>query len=217
VSTRRASTPPETNAPSGVAERILNTATDLFYREGVRAVGIQRVIDEAHIAKASLYAHYDSKDTLVAACIDRRAGAWKVHVEKLLADPDLGPRAKLLRLFDLEAEWIASPEFRGCPLLNAQSEIADSEHPAKAVTAKYRGWLHQLFATLTKEAGIDQAGAVAGALIVLYDGAAASALLDGQAAAARHARWAAEQIIDAHLSATPRRPRASRRARRTPS
>jgi AcrR family transcriptional regulator len=188
-------------AAPGVGERILNTASDLFYREGVRAVGIQRVIDEAGIAKASLYAHYASKDELVAACIDKRARAGRTRIETHLSDPSLDARGKLLRLFDLQLEWISSADFRGCPFLNASSEIADTSHPARAVTAEHRQWLHALVTRLTKEAGVDPPDAVAAVLGVLYDGAAASAQIDGNATAARHARWAAAQIIDSQIPA----------------
>jgi AcrR family transcriptional regulator len=188
------------SAAPGVAERILTTASDLFYQEGVRAVGIQRVIDEAGIAKASLYAHYASKDDLVAACIDKRARAGKASVEARLADPSLDARGRLLRLFDVQMEWIHAADFRGCPLLNAQSEIADASHPAHAVTRTYRHWLHTLLTTLATEAGASRPDALAGALLVLYDGASASAMLDQSPASARHAREAAELLLDAHTT-----------------
>jgi hypothetical protein len=70
---------------------------------------------------------------------------------------------------------IAGPAFRGCPFQNTGSEIADADHPAKAVTLEYRQWLHALFTSLVREAGIDEVDVVAGALIVLHDGASASA------------------------------------------
>jgi AcrR family transcriptional regulator len=199
--------PTDALAAAGVGERILATASDLFYREGVRAVGIQRVIDEAGIAKASLYAHYASKDELVAACLTRQGDCWRTSVEEGLRDPSLDARAKLLRTFDLQAERIASPGFRGCPFQNTGTEFADGDHPASAVTATYRAWLHDLFISLVREAGARSPEAVAGALIVLHDGSAASAQVDGNPEAARHARWAAEQLLDAHAP----RPRTRRR------
>jgi AcrR family transcriptional regulator len=195
-----------------VPERILRTASDLFYDEGIRAVGIQRVIEEAGIAKASLYAHYASKDDLVAACIDDRASASRRQMEARLADPSLDPRARLLLFFDVQGEWIADPAFRGCPLLNASSELADADHPAKAVASRHRAWLHDTLATLAEAAGARAPRDLAGALAVLYDGASASALIDRSPAAASHARRAAEQLLDAHL---PTR-RAPRRRSRTP-
>jgi AcrR family transcriptional regulator len=195
----------------GVAQRILATATDLFYREGVRGVGIQRVIDDAGIAKASLYAHYDSKDDLVAACLAARGAAVREAIDARLAAPGLDARGKLLALFDFQVASVEGSDFRGCPFLNANSEIADPNHPAKAAIAAQRAWLHDLIAQLVKEAGVLSPQHVAGTLVVLFDGGSSSSLIDGTPVAARHARWAAEQVLDAHL---PARSRATRRARR---
>jgi AcrR family transcriptional regulator len=192
----------------GVEERLVETASELFYREGVRAVGIQRVIEEAGVAKASLYAHFESKDELVAACLDKRISAWRAHVDAHLQRSTLDARGKLLLLFDLEVEWIHSPDFRGCPLASVGSELADAEHPAKRVMAGHRQWLHDLVTSLATDAGLQPLDEVAGALVVLSDGASTAALVDGNAGMARHARWAVERLIDASLPA-----RSGRRAR----
>jgi AcrR family transcriptional regulator len=212
-SKHRGDVPTSAVAPAGVGERILNTATDLFYREGVRAVGIQRVIDEAGIAKASLYAHYGSKDDLVAACLTKHGDAARTAVSNALAIPGRDARARLLALFDAHLATIEGPDFRGCPFLNASSEIADPNHPAKRVIAAQRAWLHGVIEGLVKEAGVASPSQVAGTLVVLFDGALASSLVDNSAAAARHARWAAEQIVDAHLTQRARRTSTARRRR----
>jgi AcrR family transcriptional regulator len=191
----------------GVGERLVETASALFYREGVRAVGIQRVIDEAGIAKASLYAHFDSKDDLVAACVDKRVGAWRSHVDEHLQRSTRDARGKLLLFFDLLGALIAGPEFRGCPLQSVSAEIADPNHPAKRVMAGHRQWLHDLLRTLTVEAGLRPVDEVAGALVVLSDGALAAALVDGNPGMAVHARWAAERLIDASRAVAPARRR----------
>lgn len=182
-----------------VADRILSTASDLFYKEGVRAVGIQRVIDEAGIAKASLYAHYASKDELVAACLTKHGAAARASISSRLERPGLDARGRLLALFDSQIENIESPEFRGCPFLNANSEIADPAHPAKPIIGAQRAWLHSVIAGLVKDAGVTSPEHVAGTLVVLFDGALSSSLVDGNSAPARHARWAAEQLLDTYL------------------
>ncbi len=189
----------------GVEDRLVATASELFYREGVRAVGIQRVIEEAGVAKASLYAHFDSKDDLVAACIDQRVSAWRAHVETRLRGSTLDARGKLLAMFDLQVEWIRNPEFRGCPLQSVSAEIAAPDHPAKRVVAGHRQWLRDLLTALVIEAGLQPAAEVVGALIVLYDGASVLALVDGSAAMASHARWAVERLIDVGRQAPSRR------------
>jgi AcrR family transcriptional regulator len=190
---------------SAVAERILRTADELFYREGVRAVGIQRVIDEAGIAKASLYAHYESKDDLVAACMERRGQATRAALTCAMSKAPDNPRAKLLALFDFQREAVTDPGFHGCPVQKAHAELlAETDHPARRVTAAHRQWLLDLFAGLVKETGVTSPDYVAGALLVLFDGAIATTMVDSNPNATRYARLAAEQIIDAHL------PKASR-------
>jgi AcrR family transcriptional regulator len=196
----------------GVEDRLVATASKLFYQEGVRAVGIQRVIEEAGVAKASLYAHFDSKDDLVAACLDQRMSAGRAQVEARLLGSTLDARGKLLALFDLQGELIRDPEFRGCPLQSVSAEIAAPDHPAKRVLVAHRQWLRDLFTALVTEAGLQPAAEIVGALIVLSDGASAAALVDGSAAMANHARWAVERLIDVSLQApSTRRARHGRR------
>lgn len=181
---------------ASVRERILETATRLFYREGIQAVGIQRLIDEAGIAKASLYAHFASKDDLVAAYLERKALAFRTQVAERLAGPRLGARAKLLRLFDLLIEMTERPDFRGCPFLNARSEVTAPTHPAQQVTKGQRDYLHELVGTLVRETGVSSPERLTHALLLLMDGATATALLDADGHAARDARWAAERLLD---------------------
>jgi AcrR family transcriptional regulator len=198
----------------GVEDRLVATASELFYREGVRGVGVQRVIEEARVAKASLYSHFASKDELVAVCLDRRVCAWRASVEDHLGRSTLDARGKLLAFFDLQIEWIRSPEFRGCPLQSVGSEIADPKHPAKRVMAAHRQWLHDLVTSLAAEAGLQPLDEIAGALVVLYDGASAAALVDGRAEMATHARWAVERLIDISRPAPAARRTRRRRASR---
>lgn len=184
-------------APSdvGVYDRIMNTASELFYREGIQAVGIQRLIDEAGIAKASLYAHFASKDELVAAYLERRGAAWREKVEEKLADSRLSAREKILTMFDMIVELVEEPQFRGCPFQNVRGELAEQTRVLEGPGKAQRAWLNSLMARLVRETRIPSPDRVAGALIVLHDGAAATAMMDANPEPARHARWAAEQIL----------------------
>jgi AcrR family transcriptional regulator len=173
------------------------TACRLFYEEGIQAVGIQRIIDEAGIAKASLYAHFASKDDLVAAYLAEKGKSVRATLGAHLDNPRLGPKAKILKFFDMAVDAAEGPGFRGCAFQNASTEITDPAHPIRLVAREQRTWLREVFTTLAREvAGGAQAGdRLAGALMVLYDGAAASGAIDGDPAAARHARWAAEKML----------------------
>ena len=187
----QAATTPELS----VRERILSTACRLFYEEGIQAVGIQRLIDEAGIAKASLYAHFPSKDDVVTAYLERKGGAWRSAVQAHLDNPRLSARGKILKIFDMLVSMVETPGFRGCPFHNASAEVADPQHPIRVAAAQQRAWVHGVMARLVKETGIASPDRVTGSLLVLHDGATATALIDGHPAAARNARWAAEQML----------------------
>jgi AcrR family transcriptional regulator len=188
--------PPAQSAGSSVVDRLLATAGELFYREGIHSVGIQRVIDEAGVAKASLYAHFKSKDDLVAAYLAQRSDAMRASLSAELASI-AEPSDRLLHLFDRGVAWTASPEFRGCPFQNAQSELACEAHPGRAVLARHRAWMRELVTRLVTETGVKDAGPLSGALMALLEGAGSRALAEKSCEAARDARWAAGMLLSA--------------------
>ena len=192
---RRGRPPRGAGRRESVEGRILDSATQLFYKEGLRATGIERVLSHAGAAKASLYAHYGSKDDLVSAYLERQAQAWMTRVQGRIAPGD--GRAGLLRLFDMLGELAAGEDFRGCPFLNASSELADPSHPGRTVVRRQREWLHGLVRGLLSAAGVRDVDRVSRAVVVLYDGALASTILDGDRRAAVAARFALEHLLDA--------------------
>src|SRR6202051_4246556 len=102
-------------------ERLLAAASELFYAEGIHTVGIDRVIEKAGVAKASLYGTFGSKDELVLAYLQGRADARRRRIEARVARHD-APRDKILSIFDLLAERVREPSFRGCAFVNATAE-----------------------------------------------------------------------------------------------
>jgi AcrR family transcriptional regulator len=193
----RSTAPVPVDADTSVRGRIMATACRLFYEEGIQAVGIQRIIEEAGIAKASLYAHFPSKDDLVAAYLVEKGKSTRTCLGVHLDNPRLGAKAKILKLFDMTVAAAEDPSFRGCPIQNASAEVADPAHPIRLAAREQRAWLQDVFRTLAREvAGSGAAGdRLAGALIVLHDGAAVTSAIDRDPAAARHARWAAEKML----------------------
>jgi len=175
-----------------VKERLLDTADRLFYSEGIRAVGIDRVLAEADAAKASLYQHFGSKDGLVAAWVQRRVDRGRAQVEQFIAN--VPPAERALKIFDWIVAWVESDDFRGCPLQHVVSEIPNPEHPARKVAAEQREWFHRKFLQCLKAAGARNPARIAGALIVLYDGAMAASEQDGPQRAL-DARWIAKQLL----------------------
>jgi len=177
-------------------ERLLAAADELFYAEGVHTVGIDRIIEHAGVAKASLYSTFGSKDELVRAYLQGRHEARRTRLQTALERFD-NPRDRLLGVFDAMAELAASPTFRGCAFYNAAAEDPSNSGPVAEVCAANRGWTRQLFLDLAKDAGARDPEALAAQLVILYDGSSVGARMDGTAGSAGTARVIAATLLDA--------------------
>ncbi|MFC1440740.1 TetR/AcrR family transcriptional regulator [Streptacidiphilus sp. N1-10] len=176
-------------------ERLLNAATELFYEEGVHTVGIDRVIERAGVAKATLYNTYGSKDGLIRAYLaDRHESRRRRITAKVEQHQD--PRARLLAVFDALADSIAAPNYHGCAFVNASAE-ASPDSGIQEATAEYRGWVRGLLTDLSREAGAEDPERLARTLMLLYDGTSISARMDHDLTAAELARSTAEALLDA--------------------
>lgn len=176
-------------------ERLLRAADELFYDEGVHTVGIDRIIDRAGVAKASLYNTYGSKDELVRAYLQGRHARSAARIARHVERQDTA-RARVLAVFDAQSENIAEPTFNGCPFVSASAEARPGDAADQAASA-YRAWMRGLFARLVREAGAAEPDLLAHQLQVLYDGAALSARLDRDPAASLAAKAAASALLDA--------------------
>lgn len=176
-------------------DRLLAAADELFYAEGVNSVGIDRVIEHAGVAKATLYSAFGSKDGLIRAYLMKRHFS---RVERVMRHVDrrCDPREKLLAVFDSLEELFATPGWRGCPFLAAPGESRSCD-PVGDVTAMTRNWTRALFHELATDAGLADPTAVADALMNTYDGAIVASQLDHTTTAAATARRIAEILIAA--------------------
>jgi AcrR family transcriptional regulator len=183
--------------PQGVAvrERLLDAAGRLFYAEGIRAVGIDRVLSEAGAAKASLYAHFASKEALVAAYLARRQADAHEVIAQHLALAGTDPHARLMAIFDASATAAADPLFRGCPFLVASSELPDSDSTAAAVCVSQKRWVRDLIGDAVRELAPAAPAALAESIIMLHDGAMSQGTSREATEALRSARWAVEQLL----------------------
>jgi len=175
-------------------ERLLAAASELFYSEGVHTVGIDRVIEHAGVAKASLYNTFGSKDELVGAYLDSRHAQTAARITRALTRYST-PRDRLLGVFEAQGELFAEPGFRGCAFVSASAE-SPSDVVEKAA-ADYRGWVRGLFTDLAREAGVPDPAGLARQLHLLYDGASLSARMDRDPSVAMSARAAAAALLDA--------------------
>jgi len=184
------------DAPATPHGRLLAAATDLFYREGVHTVGIDRVIAQAGVAKATLYSTFGSKDALIAAYLEVRRRKMRERVEQAIGRHHC-PRDQLLAVFDLQIELVGEREYRGCPFANATAEAHAPS--ADAVADAYRDWLRETLTALASQAGAADPGTLGRQLHLLWDGAAQSARMDRDQHGARAARAAAAALLDAAL------------------
>jgi len=176
-------------------ERLLAAADELFYADGVHTVGIDRVIERAGVAKATLYSAFGSKDELIRCYLTARHAARQERMTRKLARYDT-PRARLLGVFDVLGELVAEPGFRGCAFLNASAESSPGS-AIEEVSSESRAWLRSLFAELGQAAGAVDPGRLAQQLVLLYDGAVVAAQMDRDPTAATAARGIAAALVDA--------------------
>ena len=175
-------------------ERLLEAANELFYDEGVHTVGIDRVIERAGVAKASLYNTFGSKDELVRAYLEGRHARVAARITRYL-ERYSDPRERLLGVFEAQGELFADPGFRGCAFVSASAES-----PGEAVSRAaddYRGWVRGLLTGLAREAGAPDPEKLGRQLHMIYDGASLSARMDRDPSSSVAARAAAETLLDA--------------------
>jgi AcrR family transcriptional regulator len=182
-------------------QRLLEAADELFYNEGIHTVGIDRVIERAGVARGSLYYNFRGKDDLIKGYLLGRHARWTERVEEQVVKAS-GPAEKALAVFDALGTLFAEPSYRGCAFVNAIAE-APVDGPERHAAAQFRSWLHELFGTLAADLPVRKPEELADQLVILYDGAVATAQMDGSPRAAATARTLASIVIDAALAEDP--------------
>jgi AcrR family transcriptional regulator len=177
-------------------QRLLDAAEELFYEEGVHTVGIDRVIERAGVAKATLYSVFGSKDELVRAYLERHNTIWRERLTSRITARYAEPRERLLGVFDVLGERFTEPDFRGCAFVNASAETRPGSL-VEQVSDVSRAWLVDLFAGLGRQAGVAEPDPLARQLALLYHGSSLSARMDRDLTAAATARAAAVTLLDA--------------------
>jgi AcrR family transcriptional regulator len=183
-------------------ERLLSAASDLFYEDGVHTVGVDRIVERAGVAKATLYTLFGNKEGLIRAYLTARHDRTRERMAQELTVRFRTPRERLLGVFEVQGLLFSEPGFRGCAFVGANSESSPGTS-VEEVTEDYRSWLRTLFLDLATEAGATNPEPLARQLVLLYDGAGISAWMDHDPSVAVAARTVAESLID---SAIPQEP-----------
>jgi AcrR family transcriptional regulator len=177
-------------------QRLLTAAGELFYENGINTVGIDRIIEHAGVAKASLYDCFGSKEELVRAYLQERGESRRARINARLAQL-ADPIDQILAIFDLLGELASKPGYRGCVFARASADASASDK-VKSAVSESRAFILEKFTDLCRSAGASDPVVLAKQLVLLYDGAATSAYIDGNRSAVALARQLAAQVLVLH-------------------
>jgi AcrR family transcriptional regulator len=185
-------------------ERILSVASELFYRHGIRAIGVERIAEAAETNKVTLYRHFSSKDELVAEYLRRLAQEAKSSWDRLEAQHPAGALAQLRAWLKDMAAHVASGDERGCPLANAAVELPDKDHPARRVIEEFKTAQRERLIQLCAAAALTEPEMLADELFLLLEGARVTAQSMGSKGLGDRLVRMGEAMINAHTINEPR-------------
>ena len=185
-------------------ERILAIACDLFYRHGIKAVGVDSIAEAAGTNKMTLYRHFASKDELVAEYLRRLADRATLSWDKLAAEHAGNPRAQLRAWLETMDKHVSSADKRGCPLANAAVELPEKDHPARRVIEEFKIAQRARLVALSRRAGLSEPDMLADELHLLLEGARVTAQSVGADGLGARLVRMGEAMIAAHAAKAPR-------------
>ncbi len=180
-------------------DRLIDTALDLFNRNGYHATGIDRILAESGVAKMTLYNHFGSKDALIQAALARRDERWRKWFRDAVARRAETPRGRLLAVFDALEEWFARPDFHGCMFIRAAGEYAELDDPIHAGAAEHQRLVLGDLRDLAAAAGVPRPARLAREIMLLALGAMIATQVNGPIGAGQTAKKAAAILIEAAL------------------
>jgi AcrR family transcriptional regulator len=190
------------SAERSARDRILDAASDLFYRDGYHAVGIDTIVERSGVAKMTLYRHFPSKDDLIAAYLERANAEFWDWLDGEIAAVD-GAKAKLLGALEATAKLATSPKCLGCTFQAAASEFPELEHPGHEVALAHKRRVLDRLAGLARDAGLRDPNGLAAQLLLLMDGAWVAARMFGPANHATTVAEAARALVEVHANPSP--------------
>lgn len=184
----------------GIARhQLVDTALDLFDRQGFHAVGIDKILAAAGLAKMTLYHHFDSKEALIVAALEKRDAAFRASFAAALAGAASGAGA-LAAIFDALDAWIREPGFRGSFFDKAAAEYGEKDHPVKRAVIAHKIWLLGEVRKAAAATGAADPAKLAAEIFLLIEGAVGAAAVTGDRSAVRRAKSAADTLTAAALA-----------------
>jgi AcrR family transcriptional regulator len=181
-------------------ERILATATDLFSREGYRAVGTDTIIERSGVAKMTLYRHFAGKNDLICAYIEQTIEKFWASVEQVVREHPDAPGEQLVKIFEMLAVDVADPTFCGCSCLHAAVEFPEPDHPAHQLASEHKQDVRTRFRDLAQQAGARQPEVLADQLLMLMNGLLMQGRMEGPTDMSLPVVQAAKALIDVQLA-----------------
>ncbi|AZG47111.1 Transcriptional repressor Mce3R [Gordonia insulae] len=152
------------------ARVILDAASELFYDQGIHAVGVEAIAARAGVTKRTLYDRFGSKERLVVEYLRARDRSWRDLLQRRLDDADDDPAAQLSAVFGATRQWSVERSPNGCSMINAHAEIHDATHPAYPIIVGQKRWMLELFTRIATDAGVTDPDAVGDQLLLLHEG-----------------------------------------------
>ena len=179
-------------------QRLLAAAGELFYENGICATGVSAVAEGAGVTKMTLYAHFPSKDDLVAAYLEESDRRWREFLEEKLSDYG-DSRDRLMAVCDAYREYFTAREMRGCAFVNCAAEFPDPDHPARRVIRWHKAGVRERIRDLAAEAGAEDPATLAERLFVVLEGAYVTCALEGETGVLDRSRAFFVELVEAAI------------------
>ena len=181
--------------PGTTREKILTTAEQLIYQNGIHATGMDLLVKTSGVARKSIYRYFATKDDVAAAALNARDERW---MQWFRTESDKGdtPQARILNMFSVLKSWFESDGFRGCAFINTAGEVGDPDDPVRQIAKRHKQKLLDYTLELTTQLNIEQPAALARQLLILLEGAITLAYVMGDNSAADNARDVAKLLLE---------------------
>ncbi len=184
--------------------KILETASELFYSQGIKATGVETIVKAAGTTKMTLYKHFPAKDDLIIAFLRKRDADFTSWFVEQVNSKAQQPKDQLLAIFDIIGLWLDIPQFRGCAFINASAEFPVENNPVQQVSAEFYQKFRDYIADLARQAGAEHPDNLAQQLALLIEGAIVSEQMKRGGGASVSARQAAEILINVAVPGSSR-------------
>jgi len=176
-------------------EKILSSAEQLIYQNGIHATGMDLLVKTSGVARKSIYRYFATKDDVAAAALNERDGRW-MHWFRTESDKGDTPQDRILNMFTVLRGWFESEGFRGCAFINTAGEVGDPDDPVRQIAKLHKQKLLDYTLELTEQLNIEQPAALARQLLILMEGAITMSYVMGDCSAADSAQDVAKLLLE---------------------